>query len=543
MSTISEENPFIYGMSKQFVNALQELFIIMDSMGTGCVRYTDIANQWVEDDSDPYFPKGLINCLSKVTLPNGLLTFDRFCAGIKLCLLKNQVEVIHNNNDDNNNGMQSYPCPTPVISAPLALLPPTCDPMICPTPVPSLPSVPPPVPPHQSPPALIASKTLSQPSFNLVSKTTTSVPIPEVNAHKKPTASVSPVPPLPLHKVIPNTDYNSSDSSSTTLNANYERAKSMPQLMVKNNNNNNSEIRHYESDAKLAVRESNGNHKANRHIKSPTQSAKALSRSCIMKTLQNWRDNVLGRQALEFERINSKENALQIDNENYIQRNRFHHQLVPIVAQPPIFQQNGPAMRRTANKRREPRRHTVGSNGIDFYSIRRIQQLEQERNLFLQGLDAIDRARDWYLRQIAIIQEKMVYVSKVGTYPADYTLDAYQERINFQAARILNVNQHLSALFDSERGFPIHMNLAIRPINTQINSIKNDPNKPQFVVNPNVVNRLKEQNRLLTDEVSKKCERITQLEREKSALIRELFQARTQTNTKIKTETDDTTFM
>ncbi len=179
-----------------------------------------------------------------------------------------------------------------------------------------------------------------------------------------------------------------------------------------------------------------------------------------------------------------------------------------------------------------------------FLQIRRIQQFEQERSLFLQGLDAIDRARDWYLRQIAIIQDKIVYVGKVGTYPADYTLDAYQERINFQAARILNVNQHLSALYDSERGFPLHMNLAIRPINTQISARINDGNRQQqFVVNPNVVNRLKEQNRLLTDEVSKKCERITQLEREKSALIRELFQARTQNITKIKSGTDDTTFM
>jgi len=167
--------------------------------------------------------------------------------------------------------------------------------------------------------------------------------------------------------------------------------------------------------------------------------------------------------------------------------------------------------------------------------------LEQERSLFLQGLEGIDRARDWYLRQIAKIQEKISYVTKVGTYPADYNLDAYQERINFQAARIFNVNQHLSALFDSDRGFPIHMNLAIRPISAQITR-PNDPNRPHFVVNPNLVNRLKEQNRLLTEEVGKKCERITQLEREKSALIRELFQSRTQPN-KTKTEIEDTTFM
>lgn len=70
------------------------------------------------------------------------------------------------------------------------------------------------------------------------------------------------------------------------------------------------------------------------------------------------------------------------------------------------------------------------------------------------------------------------------------------------------------------------MNLAIRPFNGVQRMA--DPNQPkQLVINPNLVNKLKDQNRLLTDEVSRKSDRITQLEREKSSLIRELFQART----------------
>ncbi|CAG2166792.1 unnamed protein product [Oppiella nova] len=549
MPEVNEENPFIYGMSKQFVNALHELFDIMDSTGTGCVRFAEIAAQWEEDDSDPFFPKGLINCLSKVTLPNGLLTFDRFCAGIKLCLLKNQVDI--SNSDDNNNGIASLGAPSPAFPAP--------PPPLLPSPgsqevLPTLPALPPPVPPHQTSPALIA-KPIPQSSYNSLHRIQTSVAnsLPEGMHQKKPTASVSPVPPQSLqiqHKSGPHSDYNSSDSSSTL---NYQRAKSMPQLVIKSNGNtvnhkNHKEIRHFKSDAKLTSRENNGqNNVKNRQIRSPIQSVRALSKSSILKTLQSWKENVLGRQVLELERISansgSKENIVSPNGDN--NRNKYQQQLVPFLPPPHNMAPNGPAMRRAANKRREPRRHTVGSNGIDFYSIRRIQQLEQERGLFLQGLDGIDRARDWYLRQIAIIQDKISYVTKVGTYPADYTLDAYQERINFQAARILNVNQHLSALYDSERGFPIHMNLAIRPINTQLMANRsNDPNRQQqFVVNPNVMNRLKEQNRLLTEEVSKKCERITQLEREKSSLIREIFQSRTQTINKVKTEAEDTTFM
>lgn len=34
----------------------------------------------------------MIESLRKVTPPNGMLSFERFCAGLKICLLRNQVE-------------------------------------------------------------------------------------------------------------------------------------------------------------------------------------------------------------------------------------------------------------------------------------------------------------------------------------------------------------------------------------------------------------------------------------------------------------------
>lgn len=83
-----------------------------------------------------------------------------------------------------------------------------------------------------------------------------------------------------------------------------------------------------------------------------------------------------------------------------------------------------------------------------------------------------------------------------------------------QRARVLEVNRHLAALAESwERGgFPLHMNLAVRHPSGQ------------YPVSNDMVNRLKQQNRQLTEEVSQKSERITALEREKSGLIRELVQ-------------------
>lgn len=176
----------------------------------------------------------------------------------------------------------------------------------------------------------------------------------------------------------------------------------------------------------------------------------------------------------------------------------------------------------------------------------------------MRGLNEIDKTKEWYKRQIACIQDKINFAGQAGGGGAFSAtgdcnaIDALQERLNFQATRIANLNAHLVALREASHigTFPLHsLNLAIRPFNgvnqtvqqqqqqqlqqqQQMRSMQSqaqsDPNQPKtLVVNPNLVNKLKEQNRLLTDEVSRKSDRITKLEREKSSLIRELFQART----------------
>ncbi|KAM7304320.1 hypothetical protein ISCGN_014220 [Ixodes scapularis] len=155
-----------------------------------------------------------------------------------------------------------------------------------------------------------------------------------------------------------------------------------------------------------------------------------------------------------------------------------------------------------------------------------MKQLEQEKNCLQQGLSAVERAREWYQQRIGSVQDKMLQAGKCHTAP-EYSMDAQDERLRFQMARILDVNQHLNALIDSsEKGFPMHMNLAVQP--------------PPYVLHQNsIVQRLKEQNHLLTEEVSRKSEVIAQLEREKATLIRELFQARSQG----KGHVDETTLM
>lgn len=43
-----------------------------------------------------------------------------------------------------------------------------------------------------------------------------------------------------------------------------------------------------------------------------------------------------------------------------------------------------------------------------------MKQLEGEKDVLLQGLEVIDRAREWYLKQIAIVTEKQNYAEKTS---------------------------------------------------------------------------------------------------------------------------------
>lgn len=165
-------------------------------------------------------------------------------------------------------------------------------------------------------------------------------------------------------------------------------------------------------------------------------------------------------------------------------------------------------------------------------TIKRMKQLEQEKDILVQGLEAVDRARDWYLTQIRAVQEKQKYIGKSSS-PHDYSVEAHQERMNFQQTRIFEVNQQLKALVDSsEKGFPLHMNLALsQPLPKQ---------RPENTETSNIVAMLKGQNRLLTQEVSQKSDKISQLEREKATLIRDMFESRSKNR---NANYDDTTFM
>lgn len=99
--------------------------------------------------------------------------------------------------------------------------------------------------------------------------------------------------------------------------------------------------------------------------------------------------------------------------------------------------------------------------------------------------------------------------------------EVQQERLNFQRARVLEVNRSLSVLADTwERGggFPFHFNLAFRT------PPKVPSNRVTASLSNSISDRLRQQNRLLANEGHLKSERIVMLEREKQTLLAELFE-------------------
>ncbi|KAM8995864.1 suppressor APC domain-containing protein 2 isoform 2-T2 [Ara ararauna] len=135
--------------------------------------------------------------------------------------------------------------------------------------------------------------------------------------------------------------------------------------------------------------------------------------------------------------------------------------------------------------RAEHRRHTI-TNGVDFSMLKHMKELEQEKDFLLQGLELVECAREWYHQHIQFMQERQRLLGKNKTsVPA-------------------NPSSALSRLV---------------PVVS-----------PASAGSQQAINMLKEQNRLLTKEVTDKSERITQLEQEKSALIKQLFEARARNN-------------
>lgn len=167
--------------------------------------------------------------------------------------------------------------------------------------------------------------------------------------------------------------------------------------------------------------------------------------------------------------------------------------------------------RRHGRNQDEQRRHTL-TNGVDYGMLKQMKELEQEKDSLLAGLDVLDRASEWYQTQIHNVIETQRHVGQSHS-TASFT-GSCQSRLDVLLPKLQDVTRCLSDLISfSATTFPSVSSAVVSP--------------PAFVpAPPQAIQILKEQNRLLTQEVSEKSDRITQLEQEKSALIKQLFEAR-----------------
>ncbi|KAM9117202.1 suppressor APC domain-containing protein 2 [Pangshura tecta] len=172
--------------------------------------------------------------------------------------------------------------------------------------------------------------------------------------------------------------------------------------------------------------------------------------------------------------------------------------------------------RRHERGRGEHRRHTI-TNGVDYGMLKQMKELEQEKDFLLQGLEMVEHAREWYHQQIQTVQERQKHLGKNKT-TNDFFLEGSQSHLCRLLPKLQEVNRCLGELL-STSGKPLNSSSAL---NRQV---------PPALAGPQqAISMLKEQNRLLTKEVTEKSERITQLEQEKSALIKQLFEARARNN-------------
>ncbi|CAL1534385.1 unnamed protein product [Lymnaea stagnalis] len=509
------------GLPKQFLSSLRILFDILDENQSGFVHLRDIESRW-SDDGVKGLPPGVLEGLRKVTPSNGLLSFDKFVAGLKLVLI-NKREMLTNDgrkpfaskeNQLPSNQGYNYRKASHATLSDADNNKFRGDAF-----------------PHS------ARLSQSQQRYGDFIETTTARDTndhysgfqPQLN-HIKSIQNSKSGPQLQrdftynAHKVMPDV------RSASALHQNPP-----PQGTFQGSSNNGYLRRVISSTQMLHVQEKPridqpmmmGTEvpKIKKSISGPnlqSQSPPAVpprdkqSSVRVLNELKNWQREWSATQSSEakiekpYSNVNS--DTVIYANIDEFQKRRETHQ--------------SEALKASVRRHGSGRRHTL-ANGIDQNMLKRMKQLEEEMSILRTGLAMVDTARDWYKKKMQAVSEKQAMLGKVNYN--DNSVEAHQERMNFQRARIAEVNQHLHALVESsDKGFPIHMNLVMPSASSNVQPGDSSTS-----------HRIKEQNRRLLEEIGQKTDVISQLEKEKSTLVRELFEARS----KNKSGFDDTTFM
>ncbi|XP_037706803.1 suppressor APC domain-containing protein 2 [Choloepus didactylus] len=155
--------------------------------------------------------------------------------------------------------------------------------------------------------------------------------------------------------------------------------------------------------------------------------------------------------------------------------------------------------------RGEQRRHTI-TNGIDCDLLKQLKELGQEQEALLQGLELMARGQGWYQQELQRVRERQCRLGQ-GRASADLGAEGSPHPLGQLLPKVQEVARCLGELLAAACAGPVPPLPSSGPPGWQQQAIA----------------MLKEQNRLLSKEVTDKSGR-TQLEREKSALIKQLFE-------------------
>nr|SVE70521.1 EOG090X08VB [Daphnia similis] len=490
------------GLPKQFVASMKTLFDVMDDRNSGYVKLTDLENFWSEEGLSG-LPKGVIESLRKVTPTSGLLSFERFCAGLKICLLRYQ--------SDQQKVDLKVPLRSP--SAPIMDL--------------ENGSTPPPIPPPIHPRSPTA--TVRPNNALMLHSRTLSMPLLAANQQ---VATEEEPPPVPVHIRKPETSMAIKERRAGihSVYGNVPLFRNTPPPLVP----------------------MMGPPKPPRVVQSSAPQNNVITNGALM---MRTRSEISAR-------IIAPTKGIATENKNPLPVASIAERLIAkaegyccysfdytiYTLKNYCFRGNNKGVGSgISGKKREPRRHTL-QNGIDQSMLRRIHMLEQERQVLTSGLQALDKARGWFNSQLIDVKDRIESFGKSTVGSNDYSTDAASERLGFKISRIEEVSRQLLVLIENaDRGFPAHMNLALadrRKVTKAPGDGGIDENNEEEV--NRILRRLKIQNHQLTEEVGRKSERITMLEKEKGSLIRELFQVRSQPSNRTNSNhhiADDNTLM
>ena len=91
LSSTMDQNRKI-SLPDTFITAMRQLFTLLDIDNIGQVHIEEIAQHWSTDGAGAILPPNIVPSLRKVTTPGGYLTFERFCAGLKIAILRHSAQ-------------------------------------------------------------------------------------------------------------------------------------------------------------------------------------------------------------------------------------------------------------------------------------------------------------------------------------------------------------------------------------------------------------------------------------------------------------------